>query len=166
LVILVFAPVAEAKHYSHPKIEQDIQLLTDGAGANLLLTFEVDTTSNKDFTWTDIDNNLVAAAMADNNKVGMGSAGSRLIGKVISVSDELTSGTAVPALCTVQVTGVARFLYSGTAPSVGHKVECDGAGKVRRAVTATDVPTGGTPQRGLVIAVDTTATTCDVLLDA
>ncbi|MBK8127436.1 MAG: hypothetical protein IPK53_00460 [bacterium] len=138
----------------------------EGAGANLLLTFEVDTTANKDFTWTDIDNNLTAAAMADNNKVGMGSAGSRLIGKVISVSDELASGTAVPALATVQVTGVARFLYSGTAPSVGNKVECDGTGKVRKALTATDVPAGGTAHRGLVIAVDTTNTTCDVLLDA
>lgn len=138
----------------------------EGAGSNLLLTFEVDTTANRDFTKTDLDSNLTAAAMADNNKVGMGTAGTRLIGKVISVSDELTPGTAVPLLCTVQVTGVARFLYSGTAPSVGNKVECDGAGKVRKAVTMTDVPAGGTPQRGMVIAVDATATTCDVLLDA
>jgi hypothetical protein len=138
----------------------------EGAGANLLLTFEVDTTSAKDFTWTDIDANLTAAAMSGNNAVGMGSAGSRLIGKVISVSDDLVSGTAVPQLCTVQVTGVARFLYSGTAPSVGNKVECDGAGKVRKAVTLTDVPAGGTAQRGMVIAVDTTNTACDVLLDA
>ncbi|NUO19823.1 hypothetical protein HUU59_10275 [bacterium] len=138
----------------------------EGAGANLLLTFEVDTTANKDFTWSDIDSNLTAAAMADNNKAGMGAAGSRLIGKVISVSDELQSGTAVPALCTVQVTGVAKFLYSGTAPAVGQKVECDGTGKVRRATTSTDVPTGGTTHRGMVIAVDTTLTTCDVLLDA
>ncbi len=138
----------------------------EGAGANLLLTFEVDTTSAKDFTWADIDANLAAAAMADNNKVGMGAAGARLIGKVISVSEDLVSGTAVPQLCTVQVTGVARFIYSGTAPAVGQKVECDGTGKVRRATTSTDVPTGGTTHRGLVIAVDTTNTTCDVLLDA
>ncbi|MCB1060547.1 MAG: hypothetical protein KDB65_09960 [Calditrichaeota bacterium] len=138
----------------------------EGAGSNLLLTFEVDTTANKDFTWTDIDSNLTAAAMSGNNTVGMGSTGSRLIGKVISVSDDLVSGTAVPQLCTVQVTGVARFLYSGTAPTVGNKVECDGTGKVRKAVTLTDVPAGGTAQRGMVIAVDTTNTTCDVLLDA
>lgn len=138
----------------------------EGAGANLLLTFEVDTTANRDFTWTDIDSNLTAAAMADNNKVGMGTAGTRLIGKVVSVSDDLVAGTGVPQLCTVQVTGVARFLYSGTAPSVGNKVECDGTGKVRKALTATDVPAGGTAHRGMVIAVDTTATTCDVLLDA
>ncbi|MCB9357576.1 MAG: hypothetical protein H6505_03295 [Calditrichaeota bacterium] len=138
----------------------------EGAGANLLLTFEVDTTANKDFTWTDIDANLTAAAMSDNNKVGMGSTGARLIGKVVSVSDDLVAGTAVPQLCTVQVTGVARFVYSGTAPTVGQKVECDGTGKVRRASTFTDVPVGGTAHRGMVVAVDTTNSTCDVLLDA
>lgn len=138
----------------------------DGAGGNLALTFAVDTTSNKDFTLSDLDNGLTACAMSGNNTVGMGSAGGRLVGKVIKVSEELQSGTAIPAICTVQVTGVARFLYSGTAPSVGNKVEVDGAGKVRKAVTMTDVPAGGTAQRGLVIAVNTSATTCDVLLDA
>lgn len=138
----------------------------DGAGGTLALTFAVDTSSGKDFTLTDLDNHLTACAMAGNNTVGMGVAGGRLVGKVIKVSEELHSGTAIPAVCTVQVTGVARFLYSGTVPSVGNKVEVDGTGKVRKAVTATDVPAGGTPHRGLVIAVDTSATTCDVLLDA
>jgi len=138
----------------------------EGAGANLCLTFEVDTTTNKDFTQSDLENSLAAAAMAGNNKVGMGTAGDRLIGKVIKVSEELQSGTAVPALCTVQVTGVARFKYSSTAPSVGQKVEADGTGKVRIASTSTDVPAGGTKHRGMVIAVNTSDTTCDVLLDA
>lgn len=138
----------------------------DGAGANLALTFEVDATANKDFTLTDLDNNLTAAVMAGNNKVGMGSAGDRVIGKVIKVSEELQAGTAIPALCTVQVTGVARFKYSGTAPTVGQKIEADGTGKVRIATTSADVPAGGTKHRGLVIAVTTADTTCDVLLDA
>lgn len=138
----------------------------EGAAQPTLLTFEVDTTTNKDFVQTDLDNNLTAAAMAGNNKVGMGTAGDRLVGKVLKVSEELQAGTAIPALCTVQVTGVARFKYSGTAPAVGNKVEGDGAGKVRQAVTLTDVPAGGTKQRGLVIAVNTTDTTVDVLLDA
>ncbi|MBU0509737.1 hypothetical protein KKH27_12995 [bacterium] len=138
----------------------------EGAGANLTLTFEVDTTANKDFTQTDLDSGLTAAVMAANNKIGMGSAGDRLIGKVVKVSEELQAGTAVPALCTVQVTGVARFKYSGTAPGVGQKVEGDGTGKVRQASTSTDVPAGGTKHRGLVIAVSTADTTCDVLLDA
>lgn len=138
----------------------------DGAGSNLLLTFAVDTTSNKDFTQADLDNGLGACIVSANNEIGMGSAGGRLAGKVIKVSEEMQPGTAVPAVCSVQVTGVARFLYSGTAPSVGNKVEVDGTGKVRKASTSTDVPAGGTTHRGLVVAVNTSATTCDVLLDA
>jgi hypothetical protein len=142
------------------------KISNEGAGSDLLLTFEVDTTANKDFTATDLDGNLTAAVMAASNKVGMGSAGDRIVGKVLKVSEELQSGTAVPALATVQVTGVARFLYSSTAPTVGQKVEADGTGKVRIASTSTDVPAGGTKHRGLVIAVNTTDTTVDVLLDA
>ncbi|RPH95494.1 hypothetical protein EHM69_04290 [candidate division KSB1 bacterium] len=142
------------------------KVVNDGAGANLLLTLEVDTTANKDFTQTDLDNGLAAAVMAGNNKAGMGSAGDRLVGKVIKVSEEMQTGTAIPALCTVQVTGVARFLYSGSAPAVGQKVEADGTGKVRTATTSADVPAGGTKHRGLVIAVSAADTTVDVLLDA
>ncbi|MDD5089174.1 MAG: hypothetical protein PHI18_10315 [bacterium] len=138
----------------------------EGAGANLALTFELDTTTNKDFTQSDLDSGLTAAVMAASNKVGMGSSGDRVIGKVIKVSEDLQSGTSVPALCTVQVTGVARFKYSGTAPTVGQKIEADGAGKVKIASTSADVPAGGTKHRGLVIAVNSTDTTCDVLLDA
>jgi hypothetical protein len=138
----------------------------DGAGGYLHLTFEVDTTAGKDFVQGDLDSSLTAAVMAGNNKIGMGAAGDRVVGKVIKVSEELQSGTAIPALATVQVTGVARFKYSGTAPTVGQKIEGDGTGKVRIATTSTDVPAGGTKHRGLVIAVYTTDTTCDVLLDA
>lgn len=138
----------------------------EGALQPTLLTFEVDTTSNRDFVQSDLENSLAAAAMAANNKVGMGAAGDRLVGKVVKVSEELQAGTSIPALCTVQVTGVARFKYSGTVPVVGNKVEVDGTGKVRQAITLTDVPAGGTKQRGLVIGVYTTDTTCDVLLDA
>jgi hypothetical protein len=138
----------------------------EGSGADLLLTFEVDTTSNKDFVQSDLDSNLTACAMAASNKVGMGAAGDRLVGKVIKVSEELQSGTTIPAYCTVQVTGVARFKYAATTPVIGQKVELDGAGKVRQATTSTDVPAGGTKHRGLVIAVNTSDTTCDVLLDA
>jgi len=141
-------------------------LNNEGAGGNLHLTFAVDATADKDFTLTDLDTGLAACTMSDNNEVGMGAAGDRLIGKVVKVSEEMQSGTAVPAICSVQVTGVARFLYSGSAPSVGNKAEVDGAGKVRKASTSADVPAGGTTHRGLVIAVDTTNTTCDVLLDA
>ena len=141
-------------------------ITNDGAGANLLLTFEVDATANQDFTRTDLDNNLTACTLTGNNKVGMGSAGGRLLGKVVKVSEELQAGTAIPALCTVQVTGVARFKYVATTPVVGQKVELDGTGKVRQAATSADVPAGGTKHRGVVLAVNTGDTTCDVLLDA
>ena len=141
-------------------------ITNDGAGANLQLTFEVDASANQDFTLTDLDNGLVACAMTGNNKVGMGTAGGRLLGKVVKVSEALQAGTAIPALCTVQVTGVARFKYAATTPVIGQKVEVDGAGKVRQASTAADVPAGGTKHRGLVLAVNTADTTCDVLLDA
>jgi len=138
----------------------------EGAGSDLQLTFEVDASANQDFTRTDLDNGLAACALTGNNKVGMGTAGGRLLGKVIKVSEELQSGTAVPVLCTVQVTGVARFKYAATTPVIGQKVEIDGAGKVRQAATSTDVPAGGTKHRGIVLAVITADTTCDVLLDA
>lgn len=137
----------------------------EGAGG-LQLTFTVDTAANQDFTQADLDANLTAAALTGNNKAGMGTAGARVVGKVVKVSEELQTGTAVPALCSVQVAGVARFLYSGTAPSVGEKIEADGTGKVRRASTSADVPAGGTKHRGIILAVNTTDTTCDVLLDA
>ena len=141
-------------------------ITNDGAGANLLLAFEVDATTNQDFTQTDLTNNLTACALTANNKIGMGSAGGRLLGKVIKVSEELQAGTSIPAICTVQVTGVARFKYAATTPVIGQKVELDGAGKVRQAATSTDVPAGGTKHRGIVLAVITADTTCDVLLDA
>lgn len=141
-------------------------ITNEGAGANLLLTFEVDATANQDFTQTDLANNLTACTLTANNKVGMGTAGGRLLGKVIKVSEELQAGTSIPAICTVQVTGVARFKYVATTPAINNKVEIDGAGKVRQAITLTDVPAGGTKHRGIVLAVNTGDTTCDVLLDA
>ncbi len=142
------------------------KVTNDGAGADLQLTFEVDATAGQDFTLVDLDAGLCAASLTGNNKVGMGTAGGRLLGKVVKVSEEMQTGTAVPLLCTVQVTGVARFKYAATTPVIGQKVEVDGAGKVRQAATGADVPAGGTKHRGLVLAVNTTDTTCDVLLDA
>ena len=50
--------------------------------------------------------------------------------------------------------------------STTYSITSDGAGKVRQATTSTDVPAGGTKHRGLVLAVNTSDTTCDVLLDA
>jgi hypothetical protein len=136
----------------------------EGIGMHPLLTLGVDTTSGKDFTQTDLDNNLTACIISGNNKAGMGSAGDKLFGKVIAVSSELQSGTSIPKTCTVQARGVARFKYVTPAPLVNQMVEVDGAGKVRQASADADIAAGGHLMRGQVIAIDTTSTTCDVWL--
>lgn len=136
----------------------------EGVGSDSLLTFSVDTTADKDFTQADLDAGLAACAISDDNEIGMGDAGDKLFGKVIDVSEELQSGTTVPAFCTVQGRGVARFKYGSPTPQVNEMVEVDGTGQVRRASTSADIPAGGHKHKGQVIAVDTTNTTCDVWL--
>ena len=135
-----------------------------GIGGTPFLTFSVDTTADKDFTQDDLDDNLSACVISDNNEVGMGSAGDKLFGKVVWVSQELQSGTTIPALCAVQARGVARFKYAATAPDVNQMVEVDGAGKVRQAAADADIAAGGHLMRGQVIAKDTSAGTVDVWL--
>lgn len=135
-----------------------------GIGGTPFLTFAVDTTATKDFTQTDLDNNLTACVISADNEVGMGSDGDKLFGKVVWVSQELASGTTVPALCAVQARGVARFKYVATTPVINQMVELDGAGKVKQASADVDIAAGGHLMRGQVIAVDTTNTTCDVWL--
>ncbi len=136
----------------------------EGIGKDPLLTFSVDTTTDKDFTQTDLDSNLTACVISDDNEVGMGSAGDKLFGKVVAVSSDLQSETSVPEICTVQARGIARFKYAATTPVVNQMVEVDGAGKVRQAAADADIAAGGHLMRGQVIAVDTTNTTCDVWL--
>lgn len=140
------------------------QIDNSGIGGTPFLTFSVDTTADLDFTQADLDNNLTACIISANNEVGMGQAGDKLFGKVVWVSQELQSGTTVPALCAVQARGVARFSYVATAPEINQMVEVDGAGKVRQASADADIAAGGHLMRGQVIAVDTGAATCDVWL--
>ena len=140
------------------------QIDNSGIGGTPFLTFSVDTTADMDFTQTDLDNNLAACVISANNEVGMGQAGDKLFGKVVWVSQELQTGTTVPALCAVQARGVARFCYVATAPEINQMIEVDGAGKVRQASADADIAAGGHLMRGQVIAVDTDAETCDVWL--
>lgn len=135
-----------------------------GIGGTPFLTFSVDTTADLDFSQSDLDNNLTACVISDDNEVGMGADGSKLFGKVVWVSQELQSGTTIPALCAVQARGVARFNYVATAPVINQMVEVDGAGKVKKAAADADIAAGGHLMRGQVIAVDTGANTCDVWL--
>jgi len=136
----------------------------NGIGGTPFLTFEVDTTANMDFTQSDLNDNITACIIADNNKIGMGADGAKLFGKVVWVSQELQSGTTIPALCAVQARGVARFKYVATTPVINQMVEVDGAGKVKQASLDADIAAGGHLMRGQVIAVNTTNTTCDVWL--
>lgn len=137
----------------------------EGVGATGLLTMYVDSTASKDFTQTDLDNNLTACIVSADNEAGMGTDGDKLFGKVLAVSEELQSGTAIPAYCTVQARGVARFKYNAdAAPSVNEMVETDGAGKVKQSSADADIAAGGHLMRGQVIAVDSTNETCDVWL--
>ncbi len=136
----------------------------EGIGSGPFLSMTIDATADEDFAQNDIDSNSTACVISGNNEVGKGDAAAKLFGKVVWVSTELVSGTTRPSSCAVQARGVARFKYSGSAPSVNQMVEVDGDGSVQIATTATDIATGGHLHRGQVIAVDTTNTTCDVWL--
>ncbi len=136
----------------------------NGIGGTPFLSFGVDTTENLDFTQDDLDNNLTACVISGDNEVGMGSAGNKLFGKVVWVSQQLQAGTTVPALCAVQARGVARFKFAATTPVINQMVEVDGAGKVRQATADADIAAGGHLMRGQVIAVDSEAGTCDLWL--
>lgn len=136
-----------------------------GIGGTPFLTFNVDASADKDFTQTDLDSNLSACVISANNEVGMGADGNKLFGKVVWVSQEMQSGTTIPALCAVQARGVARFKYNtDAAPVINQMVEVDGAGKVKKASADADIAAGGHLMRGQVIAVDSTNETCDVWL--
>ena len=134
----------------------------NGVGS-VILTMDNDVTANKDFNNADIDAGRTACECVANNKVGMGTAGNKLFGKVVAVSEELDAA-GIPVQVSVQVTGVVRLMYVATTPVIGQEVEVDGAGKVKQATLEASYPAGGHSARGLVIAVDTTATTCDILL--
>ena len=135
----------------------------ENIGSGPFLTMKIATTTGQSITQTDIDNNTAACVLTDNNTVGKGTAGGQILGKVVWVSEELVSSTTVPVLCSVQARGVARFTYVSTAPQIGNAVEADGAGKVRQASSVT-VPAGGLKHIGIVIAVDSVNSTCDVWL--
>ncbi len=142
------------------------QFVVDNQGVGMYptLTLKVDTTANKDFSQTDLDSNLTACSISANNTASMGTAGDKLFGKVLAVSQE-EDANGIPITGTVQAGGVARFKYNtGAAPSVNQMVEVDGAGKVRIATATADIPAGGHKHRGIVIAKDTAAETVDVWL--
>ena len=136
----------------------------EGVGSDALLTLTVDDTATKDFSQADLDANLTACVISANNEAGMGAAGDKLFGKVIGISDELQAGTTIPAYCTVQARGVARFKYVATTPVINQMVEVNGAGAVKQATADVDIAAGGHLMRGQVINVIAATTEVDVWL--
>ncbi|MBE7560543.1 hypothetical protein HS125_17005 [bacterium] len=99
-----------------------------------------------------------AVVLSDDNTIGIGSDGDRLLGRLEAIEDELA---------TVQVAGVVRLsLAEGkTAPDVGDGVVVDGAGAAYQApALGGNDPAGGNVARGVTLAVDATAGTADILL--
>jgi hypothetical protein len=144
-----------------------------GVGMEPLRTMDV-AASTDDIVQADIDalqiagqgvTVAVACELVGNNKVGMGTTGHKLYGGVVAVSPQLDANS-IPVSCSVQVTGVCRFKYSGTAPSVGQMVELNGDGTVDQLAADADIAAGGHLGRGMVVAVDTTNTMVDVDLSA
>ena len=134
-----------------------------GVGREPLLTMTVDTTTDMDFTQTDLDAGNIACVISGNNEVGMGTTGYKLFGAVVAVSTDLDAND-IPKHCTVQARGVARFNYTSTTPVINQMVEVNGAGKVIQASADADIAAGGHLMRGQVMAVNTTDETCDVWL--
>lgn len=117
----------------------------NGIGA-LYGTFDIDKTGDDyDLTPDDVGK---AVALSSNNEVDFGSDAGLLLGRLEHVQE---------GLATVQVAGVVRLPYVATAPTVGDEVVVNGSGSVKQVGT-------GEPGRGIVLAVDGSASTCDVLL--
>ncbi|MFC1563000.1 hypothetical protein ACFL4Z_03015 [candidate division KSB1 bacterium] len=90
-------------------------------------------------------------ALTSDNEVSEGADGEMFIGKLIAINED-------GSVATVQVKGICADLpYSGTTPVIGWPVQMSGDGTVDKGVTEGI-------RRGVVLSVDTTSGTCDVLL--
>jgi len=115
-----------------------------GIGA-LYGTFEIDKTGEAyDLVAADVGK---AVGLSGNNETDLGSDAGLLLGRLEHVQD---------GLATVQLKGVVRVAYVSPVPTVGDAVVLNGSGAVKQAGT-------GEPGRGVVLAVDGAASTCDVL---
>ncbi len=114
-----------------------------GAGS-VYATFAIDKTgSSYDLVAADEGK---AVSLSGSNETDLGSDGGVLLGQLVSVQEDVA---------VVQVRGVVRVAYNtGAAPTLGGTVAVDGAGKVKASATG----------RGLVLALDATGATVDVLL--
>ena len=125
----------------------------EGIGA-VCIPVKIDKTTDMDFTRVDLAAGRCAAVFSDSFEAGMGSAGDKLAGKIISLEDELDeNGLYVRG--TMQIGGCVKLKYTTTTPVINQMVEVDGAGLVRIATADTDIAAGGHLARGQVMAVDT-----------
>ncbi|GMV65065.1 MAG: hypothetical protein KJ050_14605 [Candidatus Omnitrophica bacterium] len=119
--------------------------LADNLGVGSLYgSFQIDGTSpNYDLTDANVGQ---AVGLSGNNEVDLGSNGGAFLGRLVSVQTDIA---------VVQLRGVMRIPYNAaSAPALGGTVVLDGAGKVKSSASG----------RGIVIALDSTAETADVLL--
>lgn len=119
--------------------------LVDNLGVGSLYgSFQIDGTS-PNYDLTELDTGK-AVALSGNNEVDLGSTGGAFLGRLVSVQADIA---------VVQIGGVMRVPYSvAGAPTLGGAVVVDGSGKVKASASG----------RGIVIAMDSTGETADVLL--
>lgn len=120
----------------------------DGQGI-LIVPFDIESSGSVyNLDETDIGKPV---ALTANNEISDGADNEAFLGKLMGVTDDGTVGL-------VQVKGLCSDLpYTVTTPVIGWPVQMSGAGTVDKGVTDGAF-------RGFTLSVDTTASTCDVLL--
>jgi DNA-binding transcriptional regulator LsrR (DeoR family) len=117
-------------------------------------TFINDTTSNEDFTQTDLDNRLFACTIGGNNTVQQGNGGDHpLFGCVLAV--DLEESSSIPINLVVGIYGIFEFKGSATVPTAGDKCKCH-TGLVLQDATA-DSLLANTKSRGICTHVHNTS---------
>jgi hypothetical protein len=101
--------------------------------------------------------------LTGNHEIGPITAGSQLLGKLISLT--LTDADTGKRWATVQIGGICKLAVSATVPVVGNRVVGGTSGTVKQAPVLTGYdPAGGNVARGTVVAVNG-AIDCTILLN-
>jgi len=115
--------------------------------------FTNDTTSDEDFTQTDLDNRLYACALSGNNEVQQGNGGDHpLFGCVLAV--DLEESSSIPVNVVVGIYGIFEVKGTTTVPAYGDKMYCN-TGLVKQDSTA-DTQLANLKSRGIVTNVHDT----------
>lgn len=104
-----------------------------------------------------------AVSLTGDYEVGLSSAGSSILGKLVTLT--LTDADNGDRLATVQIGGICTLPISSAYPSIGDRVVGGTAGTVKQAPALTGYdPAGGNIGRGTVIAVNGTSE-CTLILN-